>query len=180
MSEEELIPRPMVIKADRPWLREKREGKGFSLSELEKAGITIEEAKRLGIPVDKRRRTCHEWNVEVLKKSIDRLRALMEKPPSKERRSYTPIDRIVDKELAKAFKRIGIRSCEKLLRESCFEKRYQRILEKTKLTDRKLKQIIREAAKMCPHVVEKLQRKGLKLPVRIVKRKGKGERKSKA
>jgi len=44
-----------------------RAGKGFSSEELGKAGLTLAEAKRLEIPVDKRRRTVHDVNVEVVK-----------------------------------------------------------------------------------------------------------------
>jgi len=48
--------------------KERRVGKGFSLGELREAGLTPADAKRLGIYVDKRRKSVHPWNVEILKK----------------------------------------------------------------------------------------------------------------
>lgn len=44
-----------------------REGRGFSLEEIKRAGLTPHEAKMLEIPVDKRRRTTHLKNVQTLK-----------------------------------------------------------------------------------------------------------------
>lgn len=44
-----------------------RVGRGFSLKELEEAGISLRDACKLGIPIDKRRRSKHKWNVEALK-----------------------------------------------------------------------------------------------------------------
>ncbi len=48
--------------------KRKRFGRGFSLGELKEAGISLRESKKLGIYVDKRRKTVHPWNVELLKK----------------------------------------------------------------------------------------------------------------
>ena len=48
-----------------------RKGKGFSLEELKQAGIDVATARKLGIPVDKRRRTCHPENVELLKQFLE-------------------------------------------------------------------------------------------------------------
>ena len=47
-----------------------RIGKGFSKGEIQNAGLTPYEAKMHGIPIDHRRRTSHEWNVELLKKHM--------------------------------------------------------------------------------------------------------------
>ena len=44
-----------------------REGRGFSIGEIGKAGLTLYEAKRLGMPIDKRRRTSHSQNIRLLK-----------------------------------------------------------------------------------------------------------------
>ncbi|MEM1984464.1 MAG: ribosomal protein L13e [Candidatus Korarchaeum sp.] len=57
---------PLVLTSTREWKKRKKIGRGFSLGELERAGISISEAKKLGIYVDRRRKTVHEWNVEAL------------------------------------------------------------------------------------------------------------------
>lgn len=44
-----------------------RKGRGFSLGELNKVGINIEKAKRLKISIDKRRKSIHEKNINILK-----------------------------------------------------------------------------------------------------------------
>ena len=44
-----------------------RDGRGFSLEELKKAGLNKAEAKKLEIPVDKRRKTAHDQNVQKIK-----------------------------------------------------------------------------------------------------------------
>ena len=45
-----------------------RRGKGFSRSEIARAGISIEDLKRLSIPFDKRRRSSQKINTKQLKK----------------------------------------------------------------------------------------------------------------
>jgi len=45
-----------------------RTGKGFSKQEISAAGMTIESLKRMNIFYDRRRNTCHQINVEALKK----------------------------------------------------------------------------------------------------------------
>ncbi len=46
---------------------EKRSGKGFSKSEVQKAGLDAVSARKMGLPVDPRRRTVHDENVEAVK-----------------------------------------------------------------------------------------------------------------
>ena len=50
----------------------KRNGKkstsrGFSLTELQKAGLTRQDARKMGIPLDFKRKSAHDENVETLK-----------------------------------------------------------------------------------------------------------------
>jgi large subunit ribosomal protein L13e len=51
-----------------PGLRKLREGKGFSVGELRAAGLTPKEAEDLGLRIDRRRRSVHSWNVELLQR----------------------------------------------------------------------------------------------------------------
>ena len=56
---------PMVFRPDTI-----REGRGFSVAEIQAAGLNPGEARILGIPVDLRRKSTHEENVEILKEFI--------------------------------------------------------------------------------------------------------------
>jgi len=56
---------PMVFRTETV-----REGRGFSVAEVQAAGLNPGEAQILGIPVDLRRKSTHEENVEVLKEFI--------------------------------------------------------------------------------------------------------------
>lgn len=47
-----------------------REGRGFSLGEIQKAGAAVVQLKKMKLRVDKRRRSMHEANVEDLKKLL--------------------------------------------------------------------------------------------------------------
>ena len=60
-----------------------REGKGFSIGELEAAQLTVGKAKTMGIPVDTKRGTSHDENIEVLKEFLEEaadLEIVVEKP----------------------------------------------------------------------------------------------------
>jgi len=56
---------PMVFRSETV-----REGRGFSVAEVQAAGLNPGEAVILGIPVDLRRKSTHEENVEILKEFI--------------------------------------------------------------------------------------------------------------
>ena len=50
--------------------REKKIGRGFSLGELQAVGLNFKKALKLGLRIDKRRRSVHEENIEILKKIL--------------------------------------------------------------------------------------------------------------
>jgi len=52
-----------------------REGKGFSKGELEAVGLDFKKALKLGLKIDKRRRSVHEWNIELLRKYLESIRS---------------------------------------------------------------------------------------------------------
>jgi len=69
---------PIVESGDRI-----REGKGFSLTELEEVELSASKARSMGVPVDTRRGTSHEENVETLKEFLQDAKNLdikVEKP----------------------------------------------------------------------------------------------------
>jgi ribosomal protein L13E len=58
----------------------KRNGKkstsrGFSITELQKAGLTKQDAKKTGIPLDLKRKSAHDENVEALKAHAEKAKA---------------------------------------------------------------------------------------------------------
>jgi len=63
MMEEEIEP-VVYASTRKKWIRD---GRGFSLEEIKRAGLTLHEAKTLEIPIDRRRRTTHLKNVQTLK-----------------------------------------------------------------------------------------------------------------
>lgn len=52
-----------------------REGRGFSLQELKKAGIDSSQAYRIGLPVDVLRKSAHQENIDKLADSAKRINA---------------------------------------------------------------------------------------------------------
>ena len=60
-------PAARVLSTGGAW----RWGKGFSLRELQDVGMTLQEAATRSIPVDRRRRTSHRANVEILRSMLD-------------------------------------------------------------------------------------------------------------
>jgi ribosomal protein L13E len=59
--------------------------RGFSLSELQKAGLTKQDAKQMGIPLDVKRKSAHEENVETLKAHAEKAKPKA-KPKEPERK----------------------------------------------------------------------------------------------
>ena len=63
--------KPIILKPN----GKQREGRGFSLEELKKAGLNKTEATRIGIPTDPRRKTAHDENVEAIKAYAEKKKA---------------------------------------------------------------------------------------------------------
>ena len=62
-------------------------GRGFSRTELEKAGVNKQQAKQMGLPVDLKRKSEHDENVETIKAHAQKAQAQAEaqpKPPKTE------------------------------------------------------------------------------------------------
>jgi len=50
-------------------------GKGFSPTELEKAGVNKQQAKQIGLPVDVKRKSVHDENVAAIKDYAEKAKA---------------------------------------------------------------------------------------------------------
>jgi len=50
-------------------------GKGFSTTELEKAGVNKQQAQQIGLPVDVKRKTAHDQNVATIKECAEKAKA---------------------------------------------------------------------------------------------------------
>jgi len=66
----------------------KSTSRGFSLTELQKAGLTKQDAKQIGIPLDVKRKSAHDENVETLKAHAEKTKP-KEKPKEKPKRKLT-------------------------------------------------------------------------------------------
>ena len=112
-----------------------REGKGFSLKEIEKAGLTIKDVKGL-VRIDKRRKTCYDFNVELLKGLIKK---------KKEKKKAISIREIkgVGKKRAEALESAGIKTVEDLIKADI-----DKLSEKTKISEKLLRKYIEEAKKL--------------------------------
>jgi ribosomal protein L13E len=60
---------------------ERRGGRGFSRGELKEAGTTTKQALQAGIAVDRRRRSVHSENVELLKTQLQSLAVAVKRVP---------------------------------------------------------------------------------------------------
>lgn len=60
---------------DRSWRNRLEPAEGYSLAELDDAGVTVEQAENLGLPVDAGRVGSYEPNVSALRQYIRATRA---------------------------------------------------------------------------------------------------------
>ena len=58
-------------------------GKGFSPTELEKAGVNKQQAKQIGLPVDVKRKTAHDQNIATIKEHAEKAKAQAKPKPQK-------------------------------------------------------------------------------------------------
>ncbi len=79
--------------------KEWRRGRGFSVGEVEAAGLTVKEARMIGLYVDERRKSVHEENIEAIKKWVE---AVKNGEVSTEPR--LPSVEVVKKDLSRPFK----------------------------------------------------------------------------
>ncbi|MEM2141912.1 MAG: ribosomal protein L13e [Candidatus Thorarchaeota archaeon] len=70
---QKVIVEAMVLS---PESKKPRRGRGFSIGEIRAAGIHPREAPMMGLIVDRRRRTTHSMNVDILKEFISEIRSL--------------------------------------------------------------------------------------------------------
>ena len=50
-------------------------GKGFSPTELEKAGVNKQQARQIGLPVDVKRKSAHDENIATIKEYAEKAKA---------------------------------------------------------------------------------------------------------
>ena len=56
-------------------------GKGFSRTELEKAGVNKQQAKQIGLPADPKRKSSHDENIQTIKAHAQKAQAQAEAKP---------------------------------------------------------------------------------------------------
>jgi len=59
-------------------------GKGFSTTELEKAGVNKQQAKQMGLPVDVKRKSAHDENIACIKEFAEKAKAAAAAKPKPE------------------------------------------------------------------------------------------------
>ena len=86
---------PIIIKQN----KKQSIGKGFSLTEIIKAGLNKQQAQQMGIRLDIKRKSFHEENVANLKAHIEKVKAAaatkpkipkIESQPKKKLKARTP------------------------------------------------------------------------------------------
>ena len=50
-------------------------GRGFSTTELAKAGVNKQQAKQIGLPVDVKRKSAHDQNIATIKEYAEKAKA---------------------------------------------------------------------------------------------------------
>jgi len=50
-------------------------GRGFSPTELAKAGVNKQQARQIGLPVDVKRKTAHDQNIACIKECAEKAKA---------------------------------------------------------------------------------------------------------
>ncbi len=65
-------------------------GKGFSPTELEKAGLNKQQAQKMGIPLDIKRKSFHEENVTTLKAHEEKAKVEAAAKPKPETHATEP------------------------------------------------------------------------------------------
>jgi ribosomal protein L13E len=65
-------------------------GKGFSTTELEKAGVNKQQAKQIGLPVDVKRKSAHDQNITTIKKCAEKAKAAAAAKPKPQKPELKP------------------------------------------------------------------------------------------
>ena len=114
-----------------------KSGKGFSLSEVRKAGLSIYQVKKLGVYIDPRRRTLHEFNVHTLQTLIqERQRQLEEEAQRKmEREEVEEKEEKKKKKKEKKEKKKEVKKKEEKKPKKKEEKKEIKEVEKRSLTE---------------------------------------------
>ncbi|WP_456474957.1 ribosomal protein L13e [Candidatus Pyrohabitans sp.] len=120
----------------------KRKGRGFSLRELQKAGIAPLLARKLGIAVDKRRKSLRQENIEMLK------RIAAEKPVQKKEEKKEKIVKLEDikgvgPKKVEQFAKAGIKTANELLKADLAE-----VSKKSGISVKVLERLVKEAEKL--------------------------------
>jgi len=68
----------------------KSTSRGFSLTELKKAGLTKQDAKKMGIPLDVKRKSAHDENVETLKAHAEKAKSKAKRKEPKRKPTQKP------------------------------------------------------------------------------------------
>ncbi|MGA3290177.1 MAG: ribosomal protein L13e [Candidatus Bathyarchaeia archaeon] len=65
-------------------------GKGFSPTELQKAGVNKQQAKQIGLPVDVKRKSAHDENIATIKECAEKAKAQAAAKPKPQKTEPKP------------------------------------------------------------------------------------------